>query len=215
MRGGLPENGQDRRERALAVMVPAEWIRRSRAGEVVYFDRIVEAYQTPMYNLCLRMLGNPSDAEDAAQEAFWRAYRGLRRYDPGRPFGTWLLAIAAHHCIDLLRRRTAPLVSLDEVCSAQKLHDPRPGPELSVERGERERAVNRCLLTLDPEDRALLIMRYWHDMSYEEISQALSVSTGAVKSRLHRARRTLAEKWPAGDGTEDRSRRMPDAAPAF
>jgi RNA polymerase sigma-70 factor (ECF subfamily) len=161
------------------------------------------------------MLGNSGDAEDAAQETFWRAYRGLRRYDPRRPFGTWLLAIAAHHCIDLLRRRSASLLSLEGLPPPLELRDPALGPESSVETGDRDRAVDELLQKLDPEDRALLIMRYWYDLSYEEMSQFLSLSTSAVKSRLHRARRTLADHWSTRQEKEDPPRRMPNAAPAF
>jgi len=197
------------------VEVPPEWIQRSQGGEAEYFDRLVEAYQAPVYNLCLRMLGNPGDAEDAAQEAFWRAYRAIRRFDPRRPFGTWLLAIAAHHCIDLLRRRKAPTVSLEALVPPQELRDPSPGPELTAERAERERTLTATIQKLDPEDRAALIMRYWYDMSYEEMSQVLSLSTGAVKSRLHRARRTLADLWASTQPKADPPRRRPDAAPAF
>lgn len=197
------------------VQVPEDWIRRSQAGEGAYFDRLVEAYQAPVYNLCLHMLGDSRDAEDAAQEAFWRAYRGFRHYDPGRPFGTWLLAIAAHHCIDLLRRRGEPLLSLERLPPPQQVRDASGGPELSVEKTERDQAVSNNLLKLDPEDRALLIMRYWYDMSYEEMSRALSVSTSAVKGRLHRARRALADQWSPEQEKEDPPRRLPDAAPAF
>jgi RNA polymerase sigma-70 factor (ECF subfamily) len=197
------------------VQVPQDWIRRSQAGEGLYFDRLVEAYQAPVYNLCLRMLGNPGEAEDAAQETFWRAYRGLRRYDPRRPFGTWLLAIAAHHCIDRLRRRSAPLLSLEGLRPPQEPRDPALGPEPSIESGERDQALGKLLLKLDPEDRTVLVMRYWYDMSYEEMSQVLSVSTSAVKSRLHRARRTLADQWSVRQEEEDPPRRLPNAAPAF
>jgi len=197
------------------VEVPQDWIKRSQDGEGEYFDRLVAAYQAPVYNLCLRMLGNPGEAEDATQESFWRAYRAIRRYNLGRPFGTWLLAIAAHHCIDLLRsRKTAP-TSLEALQPQQELLDPSPGPELSAEAAERERALSAAMEKLDPEDRAALMMRYWYDMSYEEMSEALSLSTGAVKSRLHRARRTLADQWSTLPAKADPQRRKPHAAPAF
>ena len=88
------------------------WLQEARAGDEEAFSRIVEAYQRPVFNLCYRMLGERTLAEDAAQETFLRAFLGLKRYDPKRPFITWLLSIASHHCIDRLRRRRLRLVPL-------------------------------------------------------------------------------------------------------
>src|SRR3972149_11642264 len=92
----------------------ADWVARANEGDQEAFAMLVEAYQTPVFNLCMRMLGERGEAEDAAQESFLRAYRGLRRYDPERPFGTWLLSIASHYCIDQLRRRRLEFVSVEE-----------------------------------------------------------------------------------------------------
>ena len=87
----------------------SNWIQQARAGDQAAsadaFSRLVEAYQTPIYNLAYRMLGNRTEAEDAAQETFIRAYTRLDTYDPGRKFSSWLLSIASHYCVDVLRRR--------------------------------------------------------------------------------------------------------------
>ena len=77
------------------------------------FTRIVEENQKPVFNLCYRMLGDPNDAEDAAQETFWKAYKNYNRYDPSRSLLTWLLSIAAHHCIDQIRKRRMKTISID------------------------------------------------------------------------------------------------------
>ena len=82
-----------------------KWVREARTGDAAAFSKLVEAYQTPVYNLAYRMLGNAAEAEDAAQETFIRAYTRLNTYDPDRKFSSWLLAIASHYCIDVLRRR--------------------------------------------------------------------------------------------------------------
>lgn len=84
----------------------AEWIELARKDDQAAFGRLVTAYQTSVYNLSYRMLGNAGEAEEAAQEAFLRAYTHLGSYDAGRPFRSWLLSIASHYCIDRLRRRT-------------------------------------------------------------------------------------------------------------
>src|SRR3972149_3442990 len=90
------------------------WILQAKNGSDEAFTYIVETYQTPVYNLCYRMLGEPEAAEDAAQETFLRVYQHLHRYDQKRPFATWLLSIAAHYCIDQLRKRKFAIISLDK-----------------------------------------------------------------------------------------------------
>ncbi len=89
------------------------WALEAQQGSDEAFTKLVETYQTPVFNLCYRMLGEPELAEDAAQETFLRAYQHLHRYDQKRPFATWLLSIAAHYCIDKLRRRKFSMFSMD------------------------------------------------------------------------------------------------------
>jgi RNA polymerase sigma-70 factor (ECF subfamily) len=179
------------------VEIRQEWLLAARKGDVDAFGRVVEAFQKPVFNLCYRMLGNPEDAEDAAQESFWRAFQGLSKYDFQRPFGTWMLSIAAHYCIDRLRRKRPILLSLDSLLPDDDAPDDAPNPEDQTRRKQEQEAVQKLLSVLGREERAMIVMRYWYDMSYEEIARSLRVSVGAVKSRLHRARRTLAAQWPA------------------
>ncbi len=89
------------------------WVAQVQQGNDDAFTQIVETYQKPIYNLCYRMLGEPGAAEDAAQEVFLRAYQNLHRYDPSRAFGTWIFSIAAHYCIDLLRKKKFVMFSMD------------------------------------------------------------------------------------------------------
>jgi RNA polymerase sigma-70 factor (ECF subfamily) len=175
-------------------MTEVELIAGARAGSAKAFTALVEMYQNPVYNLCYRMLGDPGEAEDATQEAFLRAYKQLHRYDPTRPFKTWLFAIASHHCIDRLRRRRVIWLGIDEepVLSHPALLEPRPGPEQMAVRREEEATVQGALAELAPRDRSAIVMRYWYDMSYEEIAHATGTTASAVKSRLHRARVCLA-----------------------
>ena len=171
-----------------------EWLRRAQQGEDAAFSRLVEVYQKPVYNLCYRMLGNAGDAEDAAQETFIRAYKAIKRYDPSRKFSTWLLTIASNYCIDQHRRRKLPTFSVDEF-ETPDIPEKAPGMESRLVQGEYQQQIAELLDELKPKDRSAVIMRYWYDYSYEEISEALSLSVSAVKSRLHRARQTLAEIW--------------------
>ncbi|UCF60941.1 MAG: sigma-70 family RNA polymerase sigma factor [Anaerolineaceae bacterium] len=193
----------------------SEWIHRAMQGDDNAFAMLVEVYQVPVYNLCYRMLGNPMEAEDAAQEAFLRAYKGINRYDPERRFATWLLSIASHHCIDRLRRRKYPIRSLDELLPWQQKADDMPGPETALTQKENQEAVRKMLEQLGDHDRMVLILRYWYDLSYEEIAQSLSSSVSAVKSRLHRARRQLADQWIKRTSIEVGKQGRCDEASAF
>jgi RNA polymerase sigma-70 factor (ECF subfamily) len=171
-----------------------EWLAQAQKGNAEAFSNLVETYQRPVFNLCYRMLGDPAEAEDASQEAFLRAFNGMQRYDRQRPFSTWLLSIAAHYCIDQIRRRRVTILSMDATPEMDP-PDLAPGPEASVSMSEEQRRVQRLLNTLNPQDRAAVVMLYWYDMSYEEIASALSLTVSAVKSRLHRARLELAQNW--------------------
>ena len=174
--------------------IETQWVLQAQRGDSQAFTQLVETYQRPVYNLCYRMLGNAEDAEDAAQETFLRAYKSMKRYDNSRPFSTWLLSIAAHYCIDQIRKRRMLIVSIDDL-PVPDVPDPTPGLESKVGLKEEQVRMRAVLNTLEPTDRAAVVMYYWYDFSYEEIAQSLSLSLSAVKSRLHRARRALAQEW--------------------
>jgi RNA polymerase sigma-70 factor (ECF subfamily) len=194
-----------------------DWVVQAQNGSDEAFTRLVEAYQTHVYNLCYRMLGEPESAEDAAQETFLRAFQHLRRYDQKRPFGTWLLSIAAHYCIDRLRRRKFSSISMDqdEEHGGFELPDADgPNPESEVVHSEQRQEMQDALRRLESIDRAAIVLRYWHEYSEAEIAETLNLTVSAVKSRLHRARRALASSWP--DETPRRKlERRPHESPAF
>jgi len=174
------------------------WVSQAQQGDDEAFTRLVETYQTPVFNLCYRMLGEPELAEDAAQETFLRAYQHMHRYDEKRPFATWLLSIAAHYCIDKLRRRKFSMFSMDaedDEGNTFELPDPdSPNPEGESIKGQTRDRVHSMLKDLDETDRAAIIMRYWYDYSEKEIADSLRLTVSAVKSRLHRARLALATR---------------------
>jgi RNA polymerase sigma-70 factor (ECF subfamily) len=183
-------------------------------GNQEAFSQLVETYQRPVYNLCYRMLGDVDEAEDASQETFLRVYKNIKHYDNKRPFSTWLLSIAAHHCIDQLRKRRMVVISMD----ATPYLDPPdglPGPEASFYLKEDQKRVQTLLKTLSPHDRAAVVMYYWYDFSYEEIAQSLSLSLSAVKSRLHRARLTMAQSWSEQKGSYFVPERKANESSAF
>ncbi len=138
------------------------------------------------------MLGNACDAEDATQETFVRIYSKMHTFRPERALVSWILSIAAHYCIDRLRRRRGPMLSLDETSDGFELPSRLPLPEDTALRHEARDAVQELVATLEPEYRAPVILHYWHGLSYKEIADVMGLTPQAVKTRLHRARQKLA-----------------------
>jgi RNA polymerase sigma-70 factor (ECF subfamily) len=191
-----------------------EWLNRAQHGDEEAFTHLVETYQTQVFNLCYRMLGDPAEAEDAAQECFWRAYQAIQKYDQSRSFITWLLSIAAHYCIDQMRKRRMMVLPMD-ILPEEEAPDPLPGPESHYNRREEQAQVHKLLESLGAQDRAAIIMRYWYDLSDEEIAEALSLTVSAVKSRLHRARKELAVLWQNNQASIARPERSYHEIPVF
>lgn len=168
-------------------------IEAAREGDRGAFGQLVERYERPVFSLAYRMMGNASDAEDAAQEAFFKAFRALGSYDAGRSFSTWLLSITAHHCIDRIRRRKNNEVSLDGMPQYRWQPGTSVDPQVAAERSGEAETVRAGLAALPEDYRVVVVLRYWHDLGYSEIASILGESESAIKSRLHRARRRLAE----------------------
>ncbi|NLD42672.1 MAG: sigma-70 family RNA polymerase sigma factor [Chloroflexi bacterium] len=192
------------------------WVLRARSGDPEAFTKLVEAYQNPVYNLAYRMLGSPTEAQDAAQETFLRVYTRLDTYDPQRKFSSWILSVASHHCIDRLRRQRGNTVSMEEIMSWRWIPDEKPKPEERTLAAEQNAAIRRLLMELPEQYRLAIVLRYWHDQSYEEIAEMTGSSVSAVKSRLHRARQQmavmLAEMQKATVAEHESQRRVPDNA---
>ena len=172
-------------------------VRRTLSGDQEAFSSLVEKYKDPVFNVAYRMLGNPTEAEDVAQEAFVRAYTQLHTYKDTHRFSTWLLSIASHLSIDQLRRRRFLALPLENVPFLEWIADVGPGPEQSALRHETADDMQRILDTLPVKYRAVLLLRYWHDFSYEEIAHTLDLTPALVKARLHRARELVARTMKA------------------
>ena len=171
------------------------WIEQALGGDRAAFGQLVRAYERPVYNLTYRMLGNPAEAEDAAQETFLRAYSKLATYQPERKFVNWLLSIASHYCIDRLRRKSrAPQLSLEEPLPPEWLTSDAPRPDEVVNKNQEGERVRKALDTLPSDYRAAVVLRYWYGLSYQEIAETTGSTESAIKSRLHRARRMMATR---------------------
>lgn len=170
-----------------------EWLRRTRQGERAAFSRIVNRYQRPVYNLCYRMLADRTAAEDAAQEVFLRAYAKLDSYDDSRQFSTWLFAIASHYCLDQLKRRRLPTFVWEELPERYHALKTDSGqPEPSLLKAEASDEIQDMLAALPAHYRTVVILKYWHHLSYEEMAETLKTSVSTIKSQLFRARKQIA-----------------------
>src|SRR5437764_3623083 len=140
----------------------AEWARAAAGGDKAAFARLVEKHKQSIHGLCFRLLGGGEEARDAAQEAFVRAYTGIRDFDPRQPFAAWVLRIARNHCIDLLRRRR-PMLTLAAEGRSDEGPETGVAPELPdhfavygeqrVKEEEAQRGLDRAGAALPPRPR--------------------------------------------------------------
>lgn len=159
---------------------------RAARGERDAFGELVRCHQAGVYNVAYRMLGERRDAEDAAQEAFIRAYLAIRSLDPDRPPGPWFRKIALNVCLNRLERREP--ASLEDEAA---LPAAEPGPEVQTVERARSRQVRAALLALPSRYRAAIELRHFQELSYLEMAEVLGRPMSDVKSDLFRARRML------------------------
>ena len=173
-------------------------VEQTRRGDVNAFGGLVQRYQSSVFSVCYRLLGDSAEAEDLAQEAFLRAFRRLGSYDVERPFGPWMRRVAANLCLNVLQQRRPSAAELDDEAD-EVPGDPREMPELAGERAELAQRVRSGLLRLPSHYRAVIELRHYQDMSYDEMASALKIGVGEVRTRLFRARRMMA-RWLRDEG---------------
>ncbi|MEP7358136.1 MAG: sigma-70 family RNA polymerase sigma factor [Anaerolineales bacterium] len=163
------------------------WITNAQHGDRQAFAELVRRHRPGVVNVVYQMCGDPGVAEDAAQEAFLRAWQNLGRYSPRFAFRSWVYRIALNVAVDSLRRER-PAVPLLE---AESLASGSEGPEALLERKQQAEQVQRAVLHLPPASRAVLVLREYEALSYHEIAEALDIPVGTVMSRLNYARGQL------------------------
>ena len=177
------------------MMEEQQWIDDARQGDQEAFAQLVRLYEKRVYALALRMCKNPDDAAEAAQEAFLAAWQGLRFFRGESSFSTWLYRLASNACVDLLRRegkhRSAAGPSFNDEELNIDVPDAAPSPQEAVEQRELRRQIEAGLQALSPDHRQVLLLREMHQLSYDEIAEALSLDVGTVKSRISRGRKLL------------------------
>jgi RNA polymerase sigma-70 factor, ECF subfamily len=170
------------------------------AGNTHEFHTLIQPYERSVYSMALSMLQNEADAEDAAQEAFLKAFRNLDRFRGEAKFSTWLISITLNEARSRLRRKkTAKTESLDELnegghVSPALLRDWREIPSEAVERQEVRLLLQDAITDLPTIYREVFVLRDMEDLSVNQSAEALGISVAAAKVRLHRARLMLQKR---------------------
>ena len=164
-------------------------VRECLAGDPQAFAELVERYEKPVFNVAARMLRNPEDARDVTQTVFLKAYQNLSSYDPKFRFYSWIYRMAINESIDILRLRGRSAGPVDEQLAAD---DASPAESLAVD--ELREVVLDAVQKLNPEQRAVIVLKYFVDRSYEDMGQILGIEASTVKSRLYEARQQLKDQ---------------------
>jgi RNA polymerase sigma-70 factor (ECF subfamily) len=170
-----------------------QWLTRIQNGDEQAFSHIFEKYKQPIFNLCYYKLKNSDEANEAVQETFLRAYLKLNSYDPSRSFSTWLFSLASNYCTDVLRHRQVKSNAWNKLVLWQNSEFDEITPEELLIKAETNKEIHATLQMLPPENCVLLVLKYWYNASYDEIAYSLNTTISAIKSKLFRARQTMAQ----------------------
>ena len=175
-----------------------ELVERAKNGDQKAYAELLGRYRDSIYFMLLKMVNNPSDAEDLTIEAFGKAFRNLAQYTPNFAFSTWLFKIATNNAIDFIRKKRGSTISLDQTIDANDSLTPSESiksdsldPEMSLINQQKVKHMRDVVSKLKPRYRRLVELRYFDEFSYEEISTELKLPIGTVKAQLFRARELL------------------------
>jgi RNA polymerase sigma factor (sigma-70 family) len=174
-------------------MTDEQVVDRVRGGEPRLFAELVTRHQDAVFATAVRLLGNAADAEDTAQEAFLKAFRGLAGFRGDAKFSTWLYRITVNLCADHARRRRRPDRRARALDDAGEVADGRTDLEAGLLAAEERQAVERAVLGLEERYRSIVVLHYYQKLSYEEIAAVVGMPLKTVETRLYRARKLLRE----------------------
>ncbi len=184
-------------EHSQKALYDIQLVKRASSGDQKAYAELLARYRNSIYFLMLKMVGNKSDAEDLTIEAFGKAFKNIEQYMPTYAFSTWLFKIASNNGIDFLRRKKKSCVMLDnsedekETDRKMNVSDDMPDPSEQLIRSQTKALVRSVVQQLKPRYRTLVEMRYFQELSYEEIAQELQLPLGTVKAQLFRSRELL------------------------
>lgn len=171
-------------------------VTQAKRGDQAAYAQLMNRYKDPVYYMLLKMANNQQDAEDLTIEAFGKAFKNLEQYTPNFAFSTWLFKIATNNCIDFIRRKRIEHISLNTK-SGQKnsgsnnLIADVTNPEENLIKKQKAKTLRSVVTTLKPRYRKLVELRYFRELSYDEIAKELNLPLGTVKAQLFRARELL------------------------
>jgi RNA polymerase sigma-70 factor (ECF subfamily) len=171
-------------------------VKKAREGDQKAYAELLGRYRDAIYFMLLKMVNNPSDAEDLTIEAFGKAFKNISQYTPNFAFSTWLFKIATNNCIDFIRKKRAATISLDQSpddsdTTSVTIQSDTPDPEANLINNQKIKMLREVVSKLKPRYRTLVELRYFKEYSYEEISEELELPIGTVKAQLFRARELL------------------------
>lgn len=173
-------------------------LKRSKDGDIQAFEQLIENYQTKVFNIALRIIGNYDDANDLAQEVFLRVYKSIKSFKGESSFSTWIYKITKNVCLDEIRkRRNKNVISLDEEIKlnsgevTRQVESSDDTPDVALEKSEMKDLINKAISELSDEHRVVIVLRDIQGFSYEEIAKIIDCPEGTVKSRINRARKAL------------------------
>jgi RNA polymerase sigma-70 factor (ECF subfamily) len=171
-------------------------VQRATEGDQRAYAELMGRYRDAIYYMLLKMVNNSSDAEDLTIEAFGKAFKNITQYAPNYAFSTWLFKIATNNCIDFIRKKKASHVSLDHTDeeherATKDIQAPSMDPEESLINDQKIKLMRSLVSKLKPRYRKLIELRYFSELSYEEIAEELELPIGTVKAQLFRARELL------------------------
>ncbi|MGN0029429.1 MAG: RNA polymerase sigma factor [Marinilabiliaceae bacterium] len=189
-----------------------ELVERAKGGDEKAYAKLLSRYRDSIYFMLLKMVGSKVDAEDLTIEAFGKAFRNIELYSTSYAFSTWLFKIASNNGIDFLRRKKAKVVSIDQDESDKDengarqitICDDQPDPSESMIRSQTVETVRAVVDKLKPRYKRLVELRYFKELTYEEIAEQLDMPIGTVKAQLFRSRELLYNILKNTEAAQDR-----------
>ncbi|MBT3622005.1 MAG: sigma-70 family RNA polymerase sigma factor [Flavobacteriales bacterium] len=167
-------------------------------GDPAAYNELMKLYRDPIYFMLYEKVGDQELAKDLTIESLGKAFKKLHLYTPSYAFSTWLYSVARNHCIDYLRKNKLPTISIDKMMIDEDgkrntfdLISKDLNPEMMMEKKQRIAILRQIVDQLKPKYRVLVKLRYFKELSYEEIADTLDVPLGTVKAQLHRSREQL------------------------
>lgn len=165
-------------------------------GDEKAYAELMNRYRDSIYYMLLKMVNNPSDADDLTIEAFGKAFKNINLYTPNYAFSTWLFRIATNNCIDFIRKKKSAPTAIDQQQDEQEdpasnLQSDMPGPEEEMMQKQKIKHLGNVVSQLKPKYRRLIELRYYKEYSYEEIANELKLPLGTVKAQIFRAKELL------------------------